>query len=157
MQTTLSHPVPFDKLENKRGGTYFDTEFPSLERFKDARFRLLQTDARFNLAPSIRNQADRYFKRYGISWHVHANHALSSQVCCLNFLMPLAERPHLLSRLVAGALKIREPEMLAIETGPDGRPWFVGFDSHAPIKSHLRARQSISAGILPFTRVSLAA
>lgn len=82
-----------------------------------------------NLAPSIRTVADPYFgPPRSITWHRHANHGLSSQVCCLNFLMPLAERPDVLSRLVGRALGIAAPEMLPVEPGPDGRDWFVGFE-----------------------------
>jgi len=46
----------------------------------------------------------------------------------MNFLMPLADKPEMLSRLVGEALVIASPEMLEFESGPDGRPWFVGFE-----------------------------
>ena len=85
-------------------------------------------DVELNLAPSIRGVAEAYFAKYGITWHRHANHGLSSQVCCLNFLMPLATRPGLLSRLVGRALGIPPPRMVPVEDGPDGRCWFVGFE-----------------------------
>jgi hypothetical protein len=42
--------------------------------------------------------------------------------------MPLATRPEVLSRVVANALGIEPPEMLEVERGPDGDPWFVGFE-----------------------------
>jgi hypothetical protein len=57
-----------------------------------------------------------------------AYHALSSQVCCFNFLMTLAEKPVSLGEVVAAALGIAPPEMLPVEKGPDGQPWFVGFE-----------------------------
>lgn len=76
----------------------------------------------------IRDAASRYFAEKGITWHQHANHALSSQVSCLNFLMPPAERPDILARLVREALGGDLPIMLPVETGPDGRDWFVGFE-----------------------------
>lgn len=63
-----------------------------------------------------------------IAWHKHADHGLSSQVCCLNFLGPLARQPELLSRVIGGALGINPPRMLSIEEGPGGRLWFVGFE-----------------------------
>jgi hypothetical protein len=69
-----------------------------------------------------------YFSRHKITWHQHRNHALSSQVCCLNFLAPLAEDRELLSQVIGGALGIDEPEMLEVEEGASGRPWFVGFE-----------------------------
>jgi hypothetical protein len=82
----------------------------------------------FNLAPAIRRAAPAYFTEKQITWHKYADHGLSSQVCCLNFLMPLATRPELLSWVVANALGIEPPEMLEVESGPDGDPWFVGFE-----------------------------
>ena len=42
--------------------------------------------------------------------------------------MPLTSRAQLLARLVSAALGIPEPEMLPVEAGPDGQPWFVGFE-----------------------------
>src|SRR4051794_22780791 len=54
--------------------------------------------------------------------------ALSSQVCCLNFLARLAEWPDLLAELVAGALGIKKPEMLVVEQGAFGRPSYGGFE-----------------------------
>lgn len=81
-----------------------------------------------NLAPSIREEAEAYFRDKRITWHRHANHGLSSQVCCLNFLMPLATRPELLSQIVGQALGIEPPEMLPVESGPNGQDWFLGFE-----------------------------
>ncbi len=91
-------------------------------------YRLAPEYAALNLAPSIRQDAIAYFVKYGISWHRHANHALSSQVNCLNYLMPLATRPTLLSKVVGKALGIAPPSMLEVEEGPGGQPWFVGFE-----------------------------
>lgn len=42
--------------------------------------------------------------------------------------MPLAEKPDILARLVVEALGGDLPEMLSVENGPDGRPWYVGFE-----------------------------
>ena len=87
-----------------------------------------------NLAPSLRQAAADCFRAPGgnsqdaITWHRHASHGLSSQVCCLNFLMPLAERPEVLSRIVGQALGVSPPRMLEVETGPQGRPWLIGFE-----------------------------
>ncbi len=82
-----------------------------------------------NLAPSIRVSMKEYFgPPRKIAWHRHSNHGLSSQVCCLNFLGPLATEPKLLSAIVGNALGIEPPTMLPIEEGPDGQPWFVGFE-----------------------------
>ncbi len=96
--------------------------------FAGAACRLQPERWQLNLAPAIRDAAPAYFSRHGITWHRHRNHGLSSQICCLNWLMPLAERPAALARLVSAALDIAPPEMLTVEDGPDGHPWFVGFE-----------------------------
>jgi hypothetical protein len=91
-------------------------------------YRLLPQNKELNLAPSIRADAIAYFDAHGITWHQHANHALSSQVSCLNFLMPLATRPRLLAHVIGEALNIPLPTMLQVEIGPEGRPWFIDFE-----------------------------
>ncbi|UTP41730.1 hypothetical protein M9M90_20755 (plasmid) [Phenylobacterium sp. LH3H17] len=96
--------------------------------YKGSAYRLAPHHREFNLAPSIREAAPAYFAENQITWHIHASHGLSSQVCCLNFFMPLAKRREELSRVIASALGIEPPEMLEVEHGPDGEPWFVGFE-----------------------------
>jgi hypothetical protein len=96
--------------------------------YKGSAYRLAPHRREFNLAPSIREAAPAYFNEKRITWHIHASHGLSSQVCCLNFLMPLATHPGALSRVMANALGIEPPEMLEIECGPNGEPWFIGFE-----------------------------
>jgi hypothetical protein len=117
----------FTKREQARQNAYFESELVGMNGYRGAAHRLLPSHKVNNLAPSIRDLAGRYFGE-AISWHLHANHGLSSQVCCLNFLMPLVERPKLLARLIGATLEIAAPEMLPVEIGPDGRPWFVGFE-----------------------------
>ena len=63
-----------------------------------------------------------------ITWHHHSDHGLSSQVCCLNFLAPLAKQPKLLSRVIGDALNIAPPCVLPIEEGPGGEARYVGFE-----------------------------
>lgn len=121
-------PTRFSIAERLAQGTYLSAVVPDHVGYAGAAYRLQPDQWAFNLAPAIRAAAPAYFERYGITWHRHRNHGLSSQVCCLNFLMPLAEHPEALSRLVATALGIDAPEMLAVEDGPEGRPWFVGFE-----------------------------
>ena len=81
-----------------------------------------------NLAPHIRKIATEYFKLNDIAWHRYANHGLSSQVCCLNFLMPLATQPELLERIIGTALGLDGIEVEEMEKGPDKQPWFVAFE-----------------------------
>ncbi len=90
------------------------------DRLLPSGVQLANGDAALNLAPQIREFAREYFGTQSIVWHQHANHALSSQVACLNFLMPLATRPVPLSELVGRALGIAPPEMLPVEDGPGG-------------------------------------
>jgi len=116
----------FIPSERQRQAAFFQRSVPVEALHPSAAYRL--SERPYNVAPSARATADAYFNRYGITWHRHANHGLSSQVCCLNFLMPLATRRDLLSRLIGDALGIAPPEMLRIEDGPDGEPWFVGFE-----------------------------
>jgi hypothetical protein len=124
-----SRQSSFSTAELKRQLRYFDAVAPQRKVYRDVphRFATLAD----NLAPSISGKAERYFTRNksdAIAWHTHANHMLSSQACCLNFLMPLAEDPQRLSRLVGRALEIEPPQMLEVERGPDGEPWYVGFE-----------------------------
>ncbi len=82
-----------------------------------------------NLAPQIRTAAQSYFgPPRNIAWHLHADHGFSSQICCVNFLLPLATQPELLAKVVGAALGIPPPAMLEVEEGPDKEPWFVGLE-----------------------------
>jgi hypothetical protein len=127
-EQSLIRAPSFTIRERRRQTAYFSAEYPGKTGYRGMEYRLAPYDELLNLAPAIRHVAGRYFKKYDISWHTHANHGLSSQICCLNFLMPLAEEPEKLSAVVAAALGISRPKMLEVEPGPDGRPWFVGFE-----------------------------
>lgn len=59
----------------------------------------------------------------GPAWHLHRGHGLSSQVCCLNFLGPLADRPDLLALLVETATGESGVEIVPVE-----RDLFVTFE-----------------------------
>jgi hypothetical protein len=118
----------FQDIERAQQGSYFEAHFRNSVGFGGKAYRLQPAHKRLNLAPEIQDCAPRYFGKNQIQWHTHCNHALSSQVCCLNFLMPLAEKPHLLSKLVMNAIGGDLVEMVPVETGPDGQPWYVGFE-----------------------------
>jgi len=118
----------FEAIERSRQTTFFQAQFPGKCGYKNMAFRLQPKHKALNLSPTIRDKTISYFRDKQISWHTHANHALSSQVCCLNFLMPLAEDPETLSTVVGDALNIPPPTMLMVENGSDGRPLFVGFE-----------------------------
>lgn len=75
-----------------------------------------------NLAPEIRTSAINYFSKNEIEWHRWRHHLLSSQICCLNFLMPFVRQPDALAQLLApifGSI-----DMLPIE----GEDCFVAFE-----------------------------
>jgi hypothetical protein len=108
-------------------GAFLKAIAPEKAGFGEVDYRLPPGDHLLNLADSIRAEADPYFDLYGIARHRHLAHGLSSQACCLNFLMPLARRPDVLAELVGRALKSAPPKMLPVENGPGGE-WFVGFE-----------------------------
>jgi hypothetical protein len=121
--------VGFIPRERVAQTAYFERRLPAgVAGHGGSGYRLLPQHRALNLAPSIRDDATAYFAAHGIAWHQHANHALSSQVSCLNFLMPLATRPRLLASVIGKALGLSSPTMLEVESGPGGQPWFVGFE-----------------------------
>ena len=119
----------FIAAERVAQSTYFAKHLPpGVAGHGGSDYRLLPEHKALNLAPGIRADAVAYFDAHSIAWQQHANHGLSSQVSCLNFLMPLATQPRLLARVIGEALGVPLPTMLEVESGPDGRPWFVGFE-----------------------------
>ena len=119
----------FIRNERDAQSAYFAKHLPGgVAGHGGSSYRLSPQNRALNLAPSIREDASAYFAARSIAWHQHANHGLSPQVSCLNFLMPLATRPKLLAGIIGNALGISSPTMLECESGPDGRPWFVGFE-----------------------------
>ncbi|WP_414832472.1 PGN_0703 family putative restriction endonuclease [Afifella sp. YEN Y35] len=126
--TKAARATSFAASEKQSQSAYSRENFPKQIGHRGYDFWLKPGGERLNLAPMIRTSAAAYFSERRITWHLAADHALSSQACCLNFLMPLAERPEILSRLVSQALDIPPPRMLPIEAGPEGRPWYVAFE-----------------------------
>lgn len=104
--------VQWQRLEQ---GSHFARECVQANGYGGSDYRLRPDLASLNLSPDIREGAAAYFLEKGITWHRHANHGLSSQVCCLNFLMPLADKPAALARVFGRALRISALEMLPVE------------------------------------------
>ena len=122
----MTHFIPGERVAQS---AYFAEHLPpGVAGHGGSEYRLLPEHKALNLAPGIRADAIAYFDAHSIAWHQHANHGMSSQVNCLNVLMPLATQPRLLARAIEEALGIPMPTMLEVERGPDGRPWFVGFE-----------------------------
>ena len=74
-----------------------------------------------NLFPEIRETAPAHFFKHEIKWHDGqnrnpSNHLCDSQVCCVNFLFPFADKPDVLAevfRLIFPELE----RMLSVEDG----------------------------------------
>jgi hypothetical protein len=108
---------------------YFAHTVPVEAVWPDGPYRLQASERPLNLSPQIRDCARAYFgPPHNIAWHTHASHGLSSQVCCLNFLLPLATNPSLLGTVIGVALGIPAPVMLPVEDGPGDTPFYVGFE-----------------------------
>jgi hypothetical protein len=120
----MSRPPSFQVRERARQSDWFEK---NIDR-NGAAYPLEPSLIALNLPPSIREDVLAYFDMHRIAWHKYAASAHSSQICCLNFLAPMRNDPEALARLVAAVLSIPEPEMLPVENGPDGRPWYVGFE-----------------------------
>ena len=96
-------------------------------RGRERSFCLPVEFAEENLVPSIREAARTYFQDNGIQWHDGrngnpSNHLCSSQVCCVNFLFPFANRPDALAAVLRAvfpsidqALPIEDGQYVAFE------------------------------------------
>jgi hypothetical protein len=80
-----------------------------------------------NLFAGIRAQATSYFQSRNIAWHLHRANLLSSQICCLNFLMPFATRARALAALLRPVIG-DGAQMIAFDAGPTGDLVYVAFE-----------------------------
>lgn len=118
----------FVRAQRDAQKAYFARTLPAEQIRPDVGWRLVAGGRDLNIASQVRASAVQYFSDHRITWHRHANHGLSSQICCLNFLLPLATQPEVLAKVIGAALSITPPKMLPIEPGPNGEPWYVGFE-----------------------------
>ncbi len=99
-------------------------------------YRLIADEMAQNLNPAFRQDVLDHFSNSGspIQWHQHSNHALSSQVCCVNFFAPLMRRPETLARVIGSALGIATPQMLPVGRNAGGDIFvdfeWVGLENH---------------------------
>ena len=92
-------------------------------------YRLKPGQHLLNLAPSIRDTAAAYFGApRNIVWHRHANHGLSSQACCLNFLMPLATQPAMTARWIEHCLGLAGVTILPPADAAEPSTGLVAFE-----------------------------
>lgn len=109
--------------EQRRDQTAFFAAFPQELLMDGWAYRLVGAEKANNLNPAYRQGILAHFAQdhSPIEWHGHSNHALSSQVCCINFLAPLMRRPGVLASVIGSALGIAPPEMLPVGEGVDGQ------------------------------------
>lgn len=119
----------FDARQRALQGEWFGRNLASHSGYAGAAYRVPPSERLQNLSPAIRANADRLFAADpAIQWHQHANHGLSSQVCCVNFLLPFADKPELLRRWLEHVTGDTVAEVLPIEDDRAGRQWFITFE-----------------------------
>ncbi|MBX9664426.1 hypothetical protein [Novosphingobium sp.] len=108
---------------------WFSANLAHYNGYCGADYRVSPEHRLVNLSPAVREAADRLFGADpAIQWHQHANHGLSSQVCCVNFLLPFADKPELLARWITHVTGDKVGEVLPIELDRAGQDWFVTFE-----------------------------
>ena len=123
----------FDAHERALQEAWFATTLAPYHGYRGAAYRVPPEHRLQNLAPAIRDSADRLFAATPpIQWHQHANHGLSSQVCCVNFLLPFADKPVLLARWIEHLIGDKVAEVLPVERGRAGQDWYVAFEWIGP-------------------------
>jgi hypothetical protein len=113
----------------KAGSSYFSDSARSEGIYKEMpRAHCLPVEfAEQNLLPEIREATLAHFAKHAIKWHdgfngQPSNHMCDSQVCCVNFLFPFADRPEELARVLRPVFPDIK-KMLPVE---DGR--YVSFE-----------------------------
>ena len=136
----------FAANEHAAQTAYYDEHFSVYEKHHERPFQLGGEHRFYGLQPAIRDTTEQLFTSLGMEFHTFIGHGRSSQACCLNFLMPLADQPDALSKWVGHVLGIEPPTMLEIEdaaagahrlvaleyTGPDGIDYLDECDGRTP-------------------------
>ena len=121
--------LTFDGQERAAQGAWFAANLADDHGYRGAAYRIAPEQRLNNLAPAIRPAANRLFSAEpAILWHQHANHGLSSQVCCVNFLLPFADKPALLARWIAHVTGDAVAAVLPVERGRAEQDWFITFE-----------------------------
>ena len=95
-QTQFKRESPFFSTSAWQDGDYNKKPRP---------FCVPERYAEQNLIPEARKAATEWFRTHDIKWHdgqngKPSNHMCDSQVCCVNFLFPFADRPEPLASLL---------------------------------------------------------
>lgn len=124
----MTRRISFSNQERLLQGQWLRENLTNHTGYAGVDYRLPPRQIEQNLSPAIQDEAKPFFAANPpIQWHQHANHGLSSQVCCLNFLMPFVDRPDVLRRWVEHVTGETVIEILPIETR-GGRACFLTFE-----------------------------
>lgn len=111
------------QAEFKVNSSYFSepARADGVYKHKPRAFCLPVDLAEQNLVPEIRQSALAHFARHRIKWHdgqggKPSNHLCDSQVCCVNFLFPFADKPTALAEVLHPVFP-EVQNMLPIESG----------------------------------------
>ncbi|MDO9131313.1 MAG: hypothetical protein Q7U34_15760 [Anaerolineales bacterium] len=95
------------QAELKASSPYFSNvaRYDGVYKGKPRSFCLPVEHAEQNLFPAIRETALDHFAAHKIKWHdgqngKPSNHLCDSQVCCVNFLFPFADKPDVLAEVL---------------------------------------------------------
>lgn len=122
------HPS-FVAEQRKHQGAWFETNLAPHHGYRGSSYRLVPHQRLANVHPAYQDSAEALFAAEPvIQWHQHANHGLSSQVCCVNFLLPFADKPALLARWIEHVTGDNVAVVLPVETDRADREWFVTFE-----------------------------
>lgn len=127
-------PCRFAATEQSAQVEYYAREFTDLRKRPKHAFILAGDDRYHGLQQPIREVTKNLFQELCIQFHTFVGHGRSSQACCLNFLMPFADKPEALSKWVGHVLEITPPTMLEIEGPAAGAHRFVAFEYTGPDK-----------------------
>src|SRR5574341_28753 len=110
-------------VEFKSNSPFFSEAARSegIYRGKPRSFCLPVEFAEHNLVPEIRETALSHFANHSIKWHdgqngKPSNHLCDSQVCCVNFLFPFADKPEELAQIFQRVYP-EIKKMLPVESG----------------------------------------
>lgn len=121
LQSQLLKEYP-DWFNEDRGGGYYKNKPYT---------HILQTREN-NLWCKIRKESEDYFVQNKISWHPYADNMKSSQVACLNHLMPIRRDKDLLLKMLNACAKRLSVEFDDLYSLPgdkaEGTPSYVGFE-----------------------------
>lgn len=122
----------FSSTEHAAQTRYYEDRFSGLMRHRERPFQLSGDHRLHGLQPSIRSVTQEIFKALKIQFHTYVGHGRSSQACCLNFLMPFADKPAELSQWTGHVLEIAPPTMLEVENAVAGAHRYVAFEYTGP-------------------------